>query len=668
MIYQSLLPQLGTTSGGYVQLLDNNASYLGRLGENITDVAKLWQFSLEQAESIRPLPNLAITTDDSLPMPGTLALSFNRAFNQTIPGRFQTGLLGLGWSVPWQQSVAVQSDGSILYSDGEGMTDLYEPDSRTAGVFFSEIGDTSTLTTITGGYKRTNTDGTITTFNANGTLNYVQDSDGNRITAGYTSGNLTTLTASSGGSFTLAYNSAGHISTLTDSAGGVTSYAYDATNQFLTSVTAFNGQVTTYTYNTTTGSSAQNALTAVALPGGTHQFFTYNAKGLLASTFQDGNAQTVTYTYNLGEVTITDALGNASSQYFNEDGAVVKAVDALGNPTFYTYDSNLDVIKVTNAAGESETATYNNAGLITSSTDFLGDTTSINYSGTLNRISAVTDPKGNTSQFAYNTAGDLLSTTYANGSQQSTTFNPLGEATSFINANGQPISLTYNANGQIATETYSNGTPIPPSPTTPTATSPAPPTPPAPLLSPTTPPPNSSPRSPTPTPPPSPFSYNAHAGQRTKMVDQTGYTVNYVYDSVGRLTGLTDAGSNPIVTYAYDAAGRLTSKTNGNGSATTYQYDANGNVLHLSNTAPGGAVNSRFDYVYNKLGEETSETTLDGTWTYTYDADGQLTHAVFASTNINIASQNLLPTPTTPTETASPPSSTASPPPTPPTT
>src|SRR5262249_45129631 len=98
---------------------------------------------------------------------------------------------------------------------------------------------------------------------------------------------------------------------------------------------------------------------------------------------------------------------------------------------------------------------------------------------------------------------------------------------------------------------------------------------------------------------------------------------------------------NMIVTYTYDAAGRLSLKTNGNGTYTTYQYDADGNVLHLVNYAPGGSVNSRFDYTYNALGLETTEATLDGTWTYTYDADGQLIHAVFASTNPTVPSQDL---------------------------
>src|SRR5262249_16450350 len=115
----------------------------------------------------------------------------------------------------------------------------------------------------------------------------------------------------------------------------------------------------------------------------------------------------------------------------------------------------------------------------------------------------------------------------------------------------------------------------------------------------------------------------------------------YVYDPVGRLSQLTDGSGNVIVTYTYDADGRLSKKVNGNGTYTTYQYDADGNVKDLINYAPDNSVNSRFDYTYNALGLETTETTLDGTWTYTYDADGQLIHAVFASTIPNVTSQDL---------------------------
>jgi YD repeat-containing protein len=70
-----------------------------------------------------------------------------------------------------------------------------------------------------------------------------------------------------------------------------------------------------------------------------------------------------------------------------------------------------------------------------------------------------------------------------------------------------------------------------------------------------------------------------------------------------------------------------------NGTFTTYAYDGAGCTLHLVNNAPGGTVNSRFDYTYDALGRTTTMATLDGQWTYTYDAIGELTHAVFTSNN-----------------------------------
>src|SRR5208337_2850731 len=101
-------------------------------------------------------------------------------------------------------------------------------DSRDPGTFFSEPGDPGTLTSDGhGGYLLTEADGTVTDYNANGTLNYVQDTDGNRITAGYTDGLLTSLTASSGQWIAIGYNSAGFISTVTDSEGRTTTYTYD---------------------------------------------------------------------------------------------------------------------------------------------------------------------------------------------------------------------------------------------------------------------------------------------------------------------------------------------------------------------------------------------------------------------------------------------------------
>jgi YD repeat-containing protein len=85
----------------------------------------------------------------------------------------------------------------------------------------------------------------------------------------------------------------------------------------------------------------------------------------------------------------------------------------------------------------------------------------------------------------------------------------------------------------------------------------------------------------------------------------------------------------------------LQKETNGNGTYTTYAYDAAGQVTSIINYGVNNAINSRSDYTYDQLGRRTSLNTLDGTWNYTYDLTGQLTRAVFASTNSDIASQDL---------------------------
>ena len=69
----------------------------------------------------------------------------------------------------------------------------------------------------------------------------------------------------------------------------------------------------------------------------------------------------------------------------------------------------------------------------------------------------------------------------------------------------------------------------------------------------------------------------------------------------------------------------------GNGTRTVYTYDADGNVLSITNYAPDHVtVNSFDDYTYDALGNALSDTNQDGQWAYTYDADSQLIHAVFA--------------------------------------
>ena len=125
------------------------------------------------------------------------------------------------------------------------------------------------------------------------------------------------------------------------------------------------------------------------------------------------------------------------------------------------------------------------------------------------------------------------------------------------------------------------------------------------------------------------------------MTDQDGIATNYAYDTLGRVKRLTDADENLIVEYTYNARGELARETRGNHTFTTYEYDSAGQLISLFHQAPDGSVNSQFAYAYDHQGRQTMMTTLDGQWSYEYDAVGQLKRAEFVSTNAEIPGQVL---------------------------
>ena len=137
-------------------------------------------------------------------------------YQNAIDARDATGPLGYGWTDNWQYSLSVASDGTVTVTMPSGQSSASS--SPTAGP--AAITSTSPATTASsppepaGRSRLQETNGQVETFNADGTLNYIQDTNGNRITAGYTGGRLTSLTDTSGASLTIAYNAAGLIASV----------------------------------------------------------------------------------------------------------------------------------------------------------------------------------------------------------------------------------------------------------------------------------------------------------------------------------------------------------------------------------------------------------------------------------------------------------------------
>src|SRR5205807_1126866 len=77
-------------------------------------------------------------TDAALLLPGGGTLGFWRNFHQAISGRYASGMLGLGWTAPWQSALVHGSDDSFTLNTVGEPQDRFSPDSR--GGYFSQEG------------------------------------------------------------------------------------------------------------------------------------------------------------------------------------------------------------------------------------------------------------------------------------------------------------------------------------------------------------------------------------------------------------------------------------------------------------------------------------------------------------------------------------------------
>src|SRR5262249_2278104 len=127
------------------------------------------------------------------------------------------------------------------------------------GSYQAPAGDTGQLTLSGGVYQLRERDNTTLTFNAQGNIASFDDGKGHRVTAGYTNGLLTSLTASDGEEIHLSYTPAGRAQQVTGPGTQVTTYTYDATGQYLLSVAGPQG-TTSYTYVTGQSIAQNNAL------------------------------------------------------------------------------------------------------------------------------------------------------------------------------------------------------------------------------------------------------------------------------------------------------------------------------------------------------------------------------------------------------------------------
>ena len=611
-VWTNFTAAAGPTAGTYQTLLAQDATALSRMGIYTADVKRLFSFELQKADDVAPTPTLHSALDAFFPAPGP-GLSFARAFQQPLDGRLRLGRLGRGWVDNYDVSIAPNNHGRVLLQQaGAARYFALQPD----GSFIDESGAFGTLTVDQGKFQLREINGTVLAFRTDGQLDYFQDTEGNRITAGYTNGLLTSITHSDGDALTLAYNAQGRISQVIDPAGRVTAYQYDATGEQLISVTVLAGtadaRTTQYAYSASTGGPTGYELLTVTSPDGSQVFFQYDGQGRLIGTHRSGGANAITYTYAAdGGVIVTDALGNSGTYFTDDNGRVRELRDGLGRVTQFDRDDSGSATLVSIAGGGALALTNDARGNPLRAVDPLGQQAELTYDLTFNELSSLLDANGNTTRYQYDSRGNLTAIVQPDGHGSQYSYDALGSVTASTNERGQTIQYTYNPRGELLRKDYPDGSHVDftydnranlstaaqvNGATTLTTTFTY----------------DTADRLIQVTDPDGRFLQYAYdaLGRRTQMTDQDGFTVHYGYDDVGRLVSLTSGPGNgtTVVIYTYDAAGQVVREDHGNGTYTTYEYDAAGQLLHLINFGPppgpgqDGPVLSRFDYTYDALG------------------------------------------------------------------
>ena len=151
-----------------------------------------------------------------------------------------------------------------------------------------------------------------------------------------------------------------------------------------------------------------------------HDVITSGEQACFAMTYllsvTDANGHTWGYEYDSqGNLTkVTDPLGNQTRYTYDASGRQTGVVDANGHTVAFVYDDANRLIRQTDAEGHITQFSYDGVGNRTSTTDGRGYARTFTYD-TLNRRISQTDPLGGVASYAYDALGQQIRTTDENG-------------------------------------------------------------------------------------------------------------------------------------------------------------------------------------------------------------------------------------------------------------
>ena len=588
----------------------------------------------------------------------------------------ERGQFGYGWTCNYSRRIRKLDDGDAALLQGTNYLQVY--DAQGGGVYASPPGIYSTLHgNVDGTFTLTYRHGTVEQYDVNGCLTRVEDLSGNAVTFAYDPAGLrpivgpsnylvgrtkavlareyrlTQITDTVGNTYDFEYNADGLLAAI-EYLGRTITYAYSAAGDLesvtLPATTQFPaGRTTTYTYVnhnltqvhnakgeltlTTVYDAATDRVTSQTFDGGTSTYAITTAAGTTKAIVVDRKGFTTEYTFNAeGQVVqskrFTDGLpagepaSYVTAYQYATSGELVRVVpprgnaielsrDAFGNVTevrqkkigatpwtpsvddiveAYTYEPVYRRLKtITDALGRTTTLTYDyelsepSRGLlrqVTLPAPPSGPAPEIEYTYDVDGLLVqVDDPNGNSTRLDRDVAtGFVEKVTRGFGTAAATAveleYDDFGNVTAVRNGLGEETTLEYDAH-DLVTKVVS----------------------------------------------PAPQSFEMHcrydANDKLVQLDQE--------NGGGALPalGTADPGDGWLTSrLAYNDFSRITSFTDDEDQATTFEYDANGNLETVVD-ALGRSTSFTYDERDLPLTAVDSQTPA-GTTEYRFDANGNL--------------------------------------------
>ena len=552
-------------------------------------------------------------------------LSFRRTY-ASFGTDLYTDVLGYGWTHNHESRLYFPDDpegkeGVILFK--AGTSNRYEFIDNGDGTYTTAPGVCGELTLDDGPPIRyTVTDNAQNTyvFDENGVLLSRSDSEEHTWTYSYwPEGWLEQITDDTGLRYLFfEYDTQGRLEYVEDHTFRTMGFNYDPNGDLVSSMDLL-GELWSYTYD------VDHNLTEIIDPRGiTVERTEFDAEGRAVRQYDGEDELLVEITYNPdGTSTITDGLGNVSTDVYDYRKTFTDAADALGGTTSKEYDANFRPTTLTDEAGATTELTWSDEGAnLTQVVDADGNLTDLTYDE-LNNLTDVVDPRGylttyaydgtlltgstdalnNTTTYTYTPEGYLESVTDARSHTTSYTYDSYGQRTSMTDALGNTWTYTYDDLGRLIDTTDPLGRVTHNEYDAANR-----------LVKVTR---NYNPMF------PQNFDgmYNIvteyvydEVGNQVEVIDTYGNITQNVYDNTNRLIRTIDAQGN-ITENIYDVEGNLVSTIDALGRNTAYVYDELNRLTRTIDTLGNNTITA-----YNPDGTVASTTdALGRTTSYTYD-------------------------------------------------